>query len=555
MNRVTPGRLTCVVVAVLLPFFLRGQVVYEPTHRDVYNFLTRLANKGVLTFNDQIRPVPRSTIEALLTETEGKTDQLSALERQELAFFHREYGHERLLRTDSTLSEPSSRFFKNDLARRFRLYSYADETFKLQVNPIFGIAPNARDGSLNYHQWAGVYLHGYLGKHVGFSFDYREQYEKGPTIDRAKQFSPETGGVLLTNEGPISYGSVNAVIGTSWKWGSAALGKDFIEWGYGESGKLVLSNKAPSFPFLRLDLNPVKWLRFNYFHAVLNSRLVDSLALYPTNAINPGKPTFSAPLRSKYLVSHTFTFLPSPKVSFSLGESIVYSDRFQPVFLIPIVFFRPADYDNSGGNDRAASNSQFFFGLNLRNVLPKTQVYGTLFIDEIKLRSLFDPAKRRNQVGYQVGLSAVDVPIRHLTATVEYTRINPFVYDNYLPAQVYQSNGYNLGHWMGNNADQWYVALNYRFRRGLQSRAYLMNIRKADLGDYYWQNGNKPGPQPDFLFGKNRRNLTFFGGDVRYELVHDLFVKVDYLFQGEKYLEKKATRSFSQVTVAVNYGF
>lgn len=555
MNRVTPGRLTCVVVAVLLPFVLRGQVVYEPTHRDVYNFLTRLANKGVLQFNDQIRPVPRSTIEALLTETDGKTDRLTALERQELSFFQREYGHERLLRSDSLPPGPGSRFFKNDLARRFRLYSYADETFKLQVNPIFGVAPTIRDGSGNYRQWAGVYLHGYLGKRVGFSFDYREHYEKGPTIDRTRQFTPQTGANLFTNEGPISYGSVNAVIGTSWKWGSAAFGKDFLEWGYGESGKLVLSQKAPSFPFLRLDLNPVKWLRFNYFHAVLNSRLVDSSAMYPTSTINPTKTLFSAPLRSKYLVSHTLTLLPSPKVSFSLGESIVYSDRFQPAFLIPFLFFRPADFDNSGGNDRAASNSQFFFGLNLRNVLPNTQVYGTLFVDEIKLRSLLDPAKRRNQLGYQVGLSAVDLPIRHLTATLEYTRINPFVYDNYLPAQVYQSNGYNLGHWMGNNADQWFFSINYRLLRGLQSRAYLMNIRKADLVDYLWQNGNKPGPQPDFLFGKNRRNVTLFGWDVRYEMLHDLFVKVDYLVQREQYLEKATTRSWNQVTFAVNYGF
>ncbi|MBC7891970.1 MAG: hypothetical protein H7Y12_07165, partial [Sphingobacteriaceae bacterium] len=529
-----PSRLSILLLFCFTPLLLVAQTVYEPTQRDVYNFLTRLSNKGILVFNDQIRPVSRTYIEALLTEAATTPEKLSRLEQQELAFFSREYGHERLLRSDSLPTDAGKgRFFKNDLARRFRLYSYADETFKLQVNPIAGVAPNVRAGSLNYHQWVGAAFHGYLGKRVGFSFDFRENYEKGPTIDRTKQFTPQTGAVLLTNQGPISYASVNAVVGTSWKWGSAAAGKDFIEWGYGESGKLVLSRKSPSFPFLRLDLTPVKWLRFNYFHAWLNSRLIDSAATYPTGAVINGLPRDRSPLRNKYLVSHTLTLLPSSRISISLGESIVYSDRFQPAYLIPFLFFRPTDFDLSGGNNGAASNSQLFFGLNTRNLIPKTQVYGTFFVDELALRTLTDPKRRRNQTAYQVGISSVDVPFRHLTATVEYTRLAPFVYDNFIPAQVYQHNGYALGHWMGSNADQWYAALNYRFLRGLQTKIYGMSIRKADIAPSYQYT---PRPAPPFLFGDNRRNVTLFGGDLRYEILHDFFVRLDWLVQRESWL-------------------
>ena len=553
MNYVNPGRFLGLFLLLLLPALLRAQAVYEPTHRDVYNFLTRLANKGVVQFNDQIRPVTRTDIADLLAEAGSKTDRLTRLEVQELAFFAREYHHERLLQTDSLPAEARGTWLRNDPAGRFRLASYADKTFKLQVNPIAGIGPNLRNGSINYHQWAGVYLHGYLGKRIGFSFDFREHYEKGPTIDRLKQFTPERGAVLLTNEGPISYGQVNATLGTSWKWGSFVLGKDALEWGYGEGGKLVLSRKSPSYPFLRLDVNPVKWLRFTYFHAFLNSRVVDSTAMYPIGFNANGTPRFRTPLRPKYLVSHTITFLPSPKLSLSLGESVVYSDKFQPTYLVPLLFFRPADFDLAGGNDRAASNSQFFFQASARNLLPNTQVYGLFFIDEIKLRSLFDPAKRRNQTGYTLGLQTVDVPLRHLTATVEYTRINPFVYDNYIPTQTYQNNGFNLGHWMGNNADQWYGALNYRFLRGLQARVYVQKIRKADLIDRTWQVAHRPAP--DFLFGKNRRDYTLFGADLRYEITHDLLVRLDYFFQRETRLETGTRNTSRQATLGLSYGF
>jgi hypothetical protein len=554
MNYVKRGRLLGLLVACVAPFLLRAQTVYEPTYRDVYNFLTRLGNKGIVVFNDQIRPVSRWYIESLLAEAAGKQDQLTGLERQELRFFSKEYYHERLLRADTVLTETQSRWLRRDDAGRFRLYSYTDQTFKVQVNPIAGVAPNARDGSFNYHQWAGVYLHGYLGKYLGFSFDYREHYEKGQTIDRTRQFTPQPGIILLTNEGPISYGSVNATLGTAWKWGSAAIGKDKLQWGYGEGGKLVLSDKSPSFPFLRLDLQPAKWLRFNYLHAFLNSRQVDSSAMYPTTLTTSKGPVYRTPLRPKYLVSHTVTFLPSPKWSLMMGESVVYSDKFQPAYLVPFLFFRPADFDNSGGNDGAASNSQFFFGFNARNVLRKTQLYGTLFIDEIKLRSLFDPQHRRNQIGYTLGISTVDLPLRHLTATVEYTRINPFVYDNYIPTQVYQNNGYNLGHWMGNNADQLYFSLNYRFLRGLQARVYYAGIRKADLVDTAWQYDGRH-RSPDFLFGKNRRNYTQFGGEVRYEITHDLFARLDYFSQQEYRLETGTTRRLTQATFGLNYGF
>ena len=60
----------------------------------------------------------------------------------------------------------------------------------------------------------------------------------------------------------------------------------------------------------------------------------------------------------------------------------------------------------------------------------------SLFIDEIRMRIMFKD-KNRNQIGYQLGGSIVDLPIKNLKITTEYTRIYPYVYRHYIPTQTY----------------------------------------------------------------------------------------------------------------------
>jgi hypothetical protein len=293
-----------------------------------------------------------------------------------------------------------------------------------------------------------------------------------------------------------------------------------LNWGYGESGLLVLSDKAPSFPFIRLDLHPTSWLRFNYIHAWLNSDVIDSVASYPTYRTGTTRDVF----RNKYLASHTLTLTPVTGLDISLGESIVYSDKLEISYLIPIMFFRLADHYLSNGNNDAGSNSQFFLGISSRNNLKNTHLYGTWFIDEFTLSGAFNSQNQRNQFGFTLGASVTDLPVNNLTTTVEYTKIYPFVYSHYIPTQTYESSSYLMGHWMGNNADLIYGALNYRFIRGLQATLWAEHIRKGASGAVDQQYEQ---PQPPFLFGL-RNNYTWWGLDVKYEIMHELFVRAQF---------------------------
>ena len=98
-------------------------------------------------------------------------------------------------------------------------------------------------------------------------------------LTRLKKFTPETGVIASESGGAIDYTEVRSSVSVDWDWGNFVVAKDFIEYGYAKSGNLVLSNKAPSFPFIKLQLNPVKWLNFYYFHAFLNSDVIDSAKL------------------------------------------------------------------------------------------------------------------------------------------------------------------------------------------------------------------------------------------------------------------------------------
>jgi hypothetical protein len=297
-----------------------------------------------------------------------------------------------------------------------------------------------------------------------------------------------------------------------------------MEWGYGESGNLVLSTKAPSFPFIRLDIHPTDWLRFNYFHAWLNSGVIDSVSSYPTfvNSM-PGMESREI-FRNKYLASHTITITPTRGLDISLGESIIYSDKLEIGYLIPINFFRLTDHYLSGSQNNAGGNAQFFLGVNSNNNIKNTHLYGTLFIDEITIEGLFNFQKQRNQFGFMLGGSLTDLPVENLTATLEFTRIYPFVYSHYIPTQLYTNSAYLLGDWMGNNADRIYASLNYRIIRGLQGTIWGEYIRKGESGtvsDQYTQ------PQSPFLFGL-RTNYTYFGFDVKYEITHEFFARAKF---------------------------
>ncbi|MBK7499890.1 MAG: hypothetical protein IPI19_12550 [Ignavibacteriales bacterium] len=509
-----------------LSYFAFAQVVYEPLHRDVYSFLSRLSQKSIIVFDDQVRPVSRKYIAQKLIEASEKLDQLTSLEKEELDFYNQDFKREFDFINNIKTNSSETIIAGYDSGSRLRLFGYRDNLFSINLSPILGIKIGSRDNEKLTHIWNGIYTYGYIDKYIGFSFDFRDNLEQGNTIDKHKEFSNVTGVDARTDENIIDYppnkmeySGLDAVIATDWSWGSFSFGKDFHEWGYAESGLLVLSQKPPSYGFIRLDIKPVDWFRFNYMHGWLSSDVLDSNSFFYTET-----GTLSFDYKNKYFAHHSITLTPLEGLDLSLGESIVYDDELEFLYLIPIMFFRVADHQLSNQTNEAGGNSQFFFSISSRGHIKNTHLYGTLFIDEITLNGISDPEKQRNQLGFTLGGSVVDLPIENLTFKIEYTKNYPFVYNHYTQSQDYKSSEYNLGHWMGHNADLIYASLKYRILRGLQATLWGQYIRKGGEGNIDQQYIQ---PQPPFLFGL-RKNYGYLGAEIKYEYTHELFAKLNF---------------------------
>ena len=504
-----------------------SQVVYEPLYKNIYDFLGRLSTKGVIDYNDEMRPLPRKYIAEKILEAEKHSDLLSEVEKEDLQFYKKDYYHEYWFINNET-NENHLNSFSEDPTGRWRIFSYGDDIFKMNLSLILGYEIGSLDNEKRTHLWNGLSAYGYISDNIGFSFDFRDNTEEGKTIDKRKAFTPITGvnarsssNILDYPGDKLEYSETKGVVAVNWKWGSFAVGKEFFEWGYGESGLIVLSQKAPSFPFIRLDVDPVKWLGFNYFHGWLSSDVVDSSSFYYTST---GSLRFS--YRNKYIASHSLFIRPLRGLKISLGESIIYSDKLEMIYFIPVIFFRSADHLISRQKNAAGGNSQFFISVSSRNHIKNTHLYGSLFIDELTLSGLFNSKKQRNQLGFLLGGSIIDFPIDNITLTFEYTRIYPFVYSHFNQTQTYTDASYVMGDWIGNNADQIYSSLRYRFIRGLEGKVWARYIRKGAEGniiDQYTQ------PQPPFLFGL-RTNYTYLGATLKYEFLNDLFFRCRYQF-------------------------
>lgn len=495
------------VCSCLLAGMLSAQPVYERHTYEVYNYLARMAQKGLIVFNDLTRPLSRDYIKSCLDSLSSKDGLLSVVEKKELSFYQREY---------------------TEWARK-RAFNAAKDGFTLQADPIITGSYTTGTNTGFDSRSLGLNFWGRAGKNWGYQFSFQDVNLKGRGLDTTGGKTLEAGAVtgmamqyaFMKNK--INYTELRGHISYSFKNGSISVGQDYLLWGYGETGRLVLSDKAPVYPYLRFDYQPLPWLRFNYTHAWLRSNVIDSSGSYPyPGGVFTGIREVEV---SKYMASHSIDITLAKGLNFALGESIIYNDKLQPGYLIPILFFKAVDNANNTDAIEKGSNGQFFFQINSRNQLKNTHLYSTLFIDEISLGGIFNKQKQRNQLGYTVGGTITDIGLPYLTIGMEYTRVRPFVYRNFLPAQNYTHQGYLLGDWMGSNADRVSLLARYTPLPRLKLQARYTHIRKGGEGTLAQQYEQQP--QPPFLFDfKQRSNEVLF--NVQYEWIPRFYLNMNF---------------------------
>jgi hypothetical protein len=85
----------------------------------------------------------------------------------------------------------------------------------------------------------------------------------------------------------------------------------------------------------------------------------------------------------------------------------------------------------------------------------------SLFIDELKIARIKEDGKY-NLYSYKFGVKNSNGLIKNLSLGAEYTRTLPGTYLHYISTTTFESNGYNMGHYLRANSDEVYFSATYK---------------------------------------------------------------------------------------------
>lgn len=539
-------------IILLLTASALPQAVFEPVDSDIYAFLERQSIRGLSDFRYEIKPVLKSLIVKELLQLSGKREELTSTDRDLLERYLSEFDYEAKMVTDKVPDESKSDFITPGTKRKIRLFEHTGGEFAMFADPMLEISYRKEFDEFNFIRRNGFRAHGYAMKGWGFDIRFFDNEEVTDKPDYFKYLKPERGVVITKKKkDAFEYDEVNASVTYEWNTGLLSLGKDYFSIGSARHGNIILSDKAPSFPFIRFDFYPADWLRFLYFHGFLVSNIPDSSSFRFTMV--PGRSTIADV--PKFMAFHSLSFYPINELSITMGESIVYSEYIQPVYFIPVMFFRVADHYLGRTNHSASGNAQMFMDASYKFTRLNTKLYGSLFIDELSLNKLFE-GKNHSAIGYTAGAEIYDPVFANSSFCIEYTKISPFVYMNSVDAQVYSNEYYKLGHWIESNAD--ILSLSYS--------QHITGAVKLYLQGWYFRKGKTELPQeqyqtpyPPTFYGERRNDLSL-KASVNYRPFHPLQFDAFYCYRNiddEDIVRTPAGYggTFNDFGIKITYGF
>lgn len=250
-----------------------------------------------------------------------------------------------------------------------------------------------------------------------------------------------------------------------------------------------------------------------------------------------------------------FSFFPVPKLSISLGNSIIYDyDQVQPVFLIPVMFYKAVDHNLNAGIQNM--NSQMFIDILSKNI-NHLHLYTTLFIDELAIDRI-RIKDEHNFASLKAGFRVSNL-VPNLFGGFEYTITNALTFQHFVPTTTYQSNKYNLGHYLTDNAKEVYLSLGWKPARNL-----ILQIEYTDAikGPDHTELGTMPREeiQPFVPIVFQSRSIDF---TVSWQVINDLYLNFGFTHKNVSgdagYLAKYSPEFWwgqtNSLNMGMNFGF
>jgi hypothetical protein len=502
-----------IFILLLLPLFpctiSHAQDIPHPVvNTGVYEFLDELAIIQAIDLNSVVKPYSRLFIARKLEEADSKREMLNKRQQSELDFYLTDFGKE-----SGRIGEWRKGVKGEGGRKRWDLIYYSDSLFSVTINPIFGGEVFFNQSGRALYARNFVEARAYM-KRWGFFASLRDNHEK-PFLGLPEYLTKREGGHF--KEG-TDWSEMQGGITYSWKWGHAGFVKDRQQWGNNYNGANIFGGNNPTFVQVRLNLKPADWFEFNYFHGWLNSMEPDSSRSYWVN--NSYGPDYRILYHRKYIAANMFTFTPFRNLNVSFGNSIVYSDKnFNPVYVMPLFFYKSVDHTYTSGTDNM--NCQTFIDISSRNI-KHLHLYATLFVDELSV-ARFIRNDRWNFLSWKTGFRLGNLPVQNLSFTTEFTYSYPLAFQHFVPTLTFETQRFNLGHYLRDNAREWYLALDYKPARTLNLGIYFTD---AVRGEDHTELGTPRTTSRPLDVIKWRS--TILGIRSSYQIINDLYVWLNF---------------------------
>lgn len=428
------------------------------SNKSIYEFLDELAAQKVIELNSAVKPYSRIFIAQKLAEADAAKAQLPQVMQKELSFYKDAYRME--MDKDTVLKwKQTFNIFKKKphIATSTHPFGfhYKDSRMTFSIKPVYSYNWFVNANGNAYHSYGGAEAYATF-KGLGIYASLRDNFVS-KLFEEPTYFTQRTGAAYKKNEGDrggADFSEMRAGITYAWKWGDVGLVKDHFVWGNNYNGSNIFSGRTPSFPHLRLHLNPVKWLDFNYVHGWLVSEVIDSAASYIDNGYRRWV------YKPKYMAANMITITPFKRLNISLGNSIIYNDLggVHAAYLIPVAFFKSMDHTVSHGIEN--QNSQMYIDVSSRQI-KNLHLYGSLFVDEFSITRL-RVKEEHNFLSWKGGFVVYNLPLKNSHFHFEFTQTTPLTFKHRINGTTFESNKYNLGHYLRDNSREVFLAFNYK---------------------------------------------------------------------------------------------
>lgn len=203
------------------------------------------------------------------------------------------------------------------------------------------------------------------------------------------------------------------------------FGRDYVDWGYGEVGNLLVSDNSRAFDMLHIK---TKSSRFGFDGIIAQLDQIDE--------------------NNRYLTATRFEYKSPVNVVIGFGHAALYGGENQTInlaFSNPVSFSYAEQHNNSSGlNSMIYADIAWFF----RN---KYQFFGELLIDDYQAEDKVQGDQEPNEIGFTLGCKFLNT--FGFDGFVEFTQIRNRTYNvsDEHQYEKYIHRNYVIGHTLGND--------------------------------------------------------------------------------------------------------